>query len=107
MSLDAAGDEVVAEGDGAAHAVFADVEEESLTVQARAGDRLTFPFRFGKNWKVADGETGPERFIYRTSSVHDDFVCDTFVVTVGSETASWTFRDHEGHRVELTIEIVQ
>lgn len=84
-----------------------DIEEENLTVQAKAGDRLTFPFSFGKGWKVVEGETGPEQFVYRASSVHDDFVCDTFVVTVGTETASWTFQNREGHRVELTIEIIQ
>ncbi len=84
-----------------------DIEEESLTVQARAGDRLTFPFRFGKNWKVVDGETGPERFIYHTSNVHDDFICDTFVVTVGTETASWAFLNCEGHQTALTIEIIR
>lgn len=84
-----------------------DIEEEQLTVQANAGDRLTFPFKFGKGWKVVEGETGAERFIYHVSSAHDDFICDTFVVTVDAETASWTFRDREGHQAELTIEITQ
>lgn len=84
-----------------------DIEEESLTVQAQAGDRLTFLFKFGKEWKVTEGETGPEMFVYHTDSVHDDFICDTFVVTVGTETASWTFRDREGHQTALTIEIIR
>ena len=82
-----------------------DIEEESLTVTAKAGDRLTFPFKFGKGWKVVEGETGPQIFVYHESSVFDDFNYDTFVVTVGSETASWIFRDREGHQVVLTIEV--
>lgn len=82
-----------------------DIEEESLTVQARAGDRLTFPFKFGNGWKIIEGKTGPEMFVYHADHVYDSFVSDTFVVRVGTETASWTFRDREGHRVELTIEI--
>ena len=82
-----------------------DIEEERLTVQANAGDRLTFPFKFGNGWKVVEGETGPERFIYHAGSANDDFICDTFVVTMGAESASWTFLDREGHQAVLTIEV--
>ena len=84
-----------------------DIEGESLTVQAKAGERLSFPFLFGKRWKVVEGETGPESFVFKGSDDIDGFPNDTFIVKTDNETASWTFEDRTGLRAVLTIEIVK
>lgn len=82
-----------------------DIEGENLTVSSKADMRLTFPFKWGRGWKVVEGETGPETFVYNISHGRDTFFQDTFVVHIGAESASWTFVDKDGKKAELTIEI--
>lgn len=82
-----------------------DIVGKTLTVSSKADTRLTFPFKWGKGWKVAEGETGWETFVYNIGYGQDSFFQDTFVVHVGDESASWRFVDKDGNRVDLTIEI--
>ena len=82
-----------------------DIEGENLTVQARAGERMSFPFLYGKGWKVVEGETGPETFVHSAKKDPENYPHDTFFVMTGSETVSYTCEDAEGHRAVLTIEI--
>lgn len=66
---------------------------------------MSFPFLYGKGWKVVEGETGPETFVHSAKKDPENYPHDTFFVMTGSETVSYTFEDAEGHRAVLTIEI--
>ena len=81
------------------------VDDRLLEVTVYGGARLTFPFRWGRGWKIKEGQADAETFVWGVgdlSTSHMVPCCDTFC-TVARASADYLFEDMDGNQARLRI----